>query len=60
MIFSYEQTISYLSTIVPLERGDVIYTGTPEGVGSVVEGDVLEAELVGYARISHRIRFARN
>ena len=37
------------SVITPIyhEKGDLIMTGTPEGVGEIVEGDVLEAELNG-------------
>jgi 2-keto-4-pentenoate hydratase/2-oxohepta-3-ene-1,7-dioic acid hydratase in catechol pathway len=37
--------ISYISTVFTLEPGDMIFTGTPEGVGQVMPGDVLEAEL---------------
>ena len=46
--------ISYISSIFSLEAGDLIYTGTPEGVGGVVSGDLLEAELesVGMLRVS--------
>jgi acylpyruvate hydrolase len=57
MIFSVPKIISYISTIVTLERGDLIYTGTPEGVGPVNDGDIIEAELVGYTKISHKVRF---
>ncbi len=45
MIFKIEDMITYISTIFTLEVGDLIYTGTPEGVGQVVSGDILEAEL---------------
>ncbi|HEV8537401.1 MAG TPA: fumarylacetoacetate hydrolase family protein [Bacteroidota bacterium] len=55
MIFSVEKIIEYVSSFLTLERGDLIFTGTPEGVGPVVAGDVIEAELVGYAKISHRV-----
>jgi 2-keto-4-pentenoate hydratase/2-oxohepta-3-ene-1,7-dioic acid hydratase in catechol pathway len=55
MIFPVEKIIEYISTIFTLERGDLIFTGTPAGVGSVKPGDVIEAELVGYTRISHRV-----
>jgi len=43
MIFSVAQLISYCSRIFTLERGDLLYTGTPEGVGPVEKGDQLEA-----------------
>ena len=45
MIFRVEDIISYLSTVFTLEVGDLIFTGTPEGVGPVVAGDVLHAEI---------------
>ncbi len=54
MMFRVEEMISYISSIFSLEAGDLIYTGTPEGVGGVVSGDLLEAELesVGMLRVS--------
>lgn len=58
MIFSVEHIISYLSTIFTLERGDLIFTGTPEGVGRVQPGDVIEAELVGLAKTKHNVTTA--
>jgi len=45
MIYSIERIISFISKIMTLERGDLILTGTPEGVGEIKEGDVLEARL---------------
>lgn len=45
MIYSIERIISFISEIMTLERGDLILTGTPEGVGEIKEGDVLEARL---------------
>jgi 2-keto-4-pentenoate hydratase/2-oxohepta-3-ene-1,7-dioic acid hydratase in catechol pathway len=43
MIFTIPFLVSYLSRIFTLEPGDLIFTGTPEGVGPVHAGDVLEA-----------------
>lgn len=45
MIFSVEKIIEFVSGIMTLEEGDLILTGTPEGVGEIVKGDVLEAQL---------------
>ena len=42
LIFSFSKIISYVSQFVSLKVGDLIYTGTPEGVGQVVIGDKLE------------------
>lgn len=45
MIMKLPQLISYLSNIFSLRAGDVIFTGTPEGVGPVINGDKIYAEL---------------
>ena len=44
-IFPVEHFIWYVSQFITLERGDLIYTGTPEGVAQVKSGDTLEALL---------------
>lgn len=45
MIFSVNQIIAYVSRFVTLKIGDIIFTGTPVGVGSVKAGDHIEAFL---------------
>lgn len=45
MIFSVEKIVEYVSSIFTLFPGDLIFTGTPEGVGPVKKGDIIEAEL---------------
>jgi 2-keto-4-pentenoate hydratase/2-oxohepta-3-ene-1,7-dioic acid hydratase in catechol pathway len=45
MIYTIARIISFISEIMTLERGDLILTGTPEGVGEIKEGDVLDAQL---------------
>jgi len=47
MIFSFEKIISYVSGFMTLKTGDLIYTGTPAGVGPVAINDRLEAYLEG-------------
>lgn len=42
MIFSFEQIVSFVSQYFTLKVGDLIYTGTPAGVGKVTIGDTLE------------------
>ncbi len=42
LIFSFDEIISYISKFFTLQQGDLIYTGTPQGVGAVKIGDVLE------------------
>ena len=44
MIFDITTLICYVSQFFRLQKGDLLFTGTPEGVGSIVKGD----ELVGY------------
>ena len=43
MMFSFDQLICYLSKYITLKKGDLIFTGTPSGVGKVDIGDTLEA-----------------
>ncbi|MCF8331037.1 MAG: fumarylacetoacetate hydrolase family protein [Bacteroidales bacterium] len=45
MIFSFDELISYVSRYLTLKTGDLIYTGTPSGVGPVQIGDQLEGFL---------------
>ena len=55
MIWSVAETISYLSTLVRLAPGDLIFTGTPEGVAAVRRGDLLEGRVQGVGTVSVRI-----
>jgi fumarylpyruvate hydrolase len=45
MIWKVPEMISYLSALVALAPGDIIYSGTPDGVGPVVKGDKLHGEI---------------
>lgn len=56
MLFSVDQIIAFASTYFTLKKGDLIFTGTPEGVGPVKAGDHLEAELEGEQVLSVKIR----
>lgn len=47
MIWKIPETISYLSSLVEIRPGDLIFTGTPAGTGPVVKGDVLDATVAG-------------
>lgn len=48
MIYSVERIIEFISEIMTLECGDLIMTGTPEGVGEISKYNVLEAKLGDY------------
>ncbi|GAA5232083.1 fumarylacetoacetate hydrolase family protein [Verticiella sediminum] len=52
LIWSVPETIAYLSQFFRLEPGDLIYTGTPEGVGAVVKGDLMEGAVAGAGTLS--------
>jgi len=51
MIFSPVYIVSYISSLMTLEEGDLIYTGTPAGVGLVAKGDKIHAEITGLATL---------
>jgi 2-keto-4-pentenoate hydratase/2-oxohepta-3-ene-1,7-dioic acid hydratase in catechol pathway len=55
MIFKIDTIIAFLSTIFTLNEGDVIYTGTPEGVAQVRSGDVIDASIAGIGSLHHRV-----
>lgn len=55
MVFGIPFLVAYISRIMTLEPGDVIATGTPEGVGPLVPDDIVEVELVGLGRISNAV-----
>ena len=52
LIWNVSETIFYLSGLVELGAGDLIYTGTPEGVGAVVKGDTLIGSVVGCGSVA--------
>ena len=47
LLFSFERIIAFVSQYITLKKGDLIFTGTPQGVGKVNIGDHLEAYLEG-------------
>lgn len=56
MIFSPVEIVKYISARLTLEKGDLIFTGTPEGVGRVVPGDKIEADLENIGSIKTQIK----
>lgn len=56
MLCSVDHMISYISDFMLLRTGDLIYTGTPAGVGPVAIGDVLEGTLQGRSLLTCRIK----
>lgn len=54
-IWNTAETIEYLSQLVALEPGDLIYMGTPDGVGPVVPGDTMEGHIDGVGDLTIKI-----
>jgi len=59
MTFSPYFIISYVSRFMTIEEGDVIMTGTPEGVGAVFDGDILRFGIKGMDEVEKIIRIRR-
>ena len=55
MIYTVERIIEFISSVMTLEKGDLIMTGTPEGVGEIKEGDILEAKLGKYCSLKANV-----
>jgi fumarylpyruvate hydrolase len=55
MIWSVPEIIAHLSGLFELRAGDLIYTGTPAGVGAVQRGDVLKGRIAGVGTLSVRV-----
>ncbi len=55
LIWSTPETIAYLSKLFELQPGDLIFTGTPEGVGAVVKGDLMTGGVDGLGEFSVRV-----
>ncbi|POY38632.1 2-hydroxyhepta-2,4-diene-1,7-dioate isomerase [Solitalea longa] len=56
MIFPFEELISYISKFITLKKGDLIFTGTPEGVGKVAIGDKLTGFIEGKRLLDFEIK----
>lgn len=56
LLFSFENIIAFVSQYITLKKGDLIFTGTPEGVGQVKPGDKLEAWLEGKQLLNFNIK----
>ena len=56
MIFSFDRIISYVSRFFPLKTGDLIFTGTPAGVGPVTIGDHLQAYIENELLLDFKVK----
>jgi len=55
LVFPVEELIAEITEYVTLEPGDVILTGTPEGVGPLADGDEIAVEIEGIPRLEHSV-----
>ena len=56
MIFKVDDLISYVSQFMTLKTGDLIFTGTPSGVGPVKSGDKITGTLEGFQMLNVNVK----
>ncbi len=59
LMFSPAKIVAFLSEAITLEAGDVILTGTPEGVGALSDGDELETRIGDLVPLQNRVAFKK-
>ena len=57
LIHSADKIVSFISTYITLEPGDIIFTGTPGSTRAMKEGDIVEIEVEGVGILKNRIKF---
>jgi 2-keto-4-pentenoate hydratase/2-oxohepta-3-ene-1,7-dioic acid hydratase in catechol pathway len=55
MVFQVGQLVAFISAVMTLEPGDLIFTGTPAGVSPLKDGDVVDAEIEGLGKLSNPV-----
>jgi len=55
MIFTIGELIAYVSRFMTIEKGDIMATGTPEGVGPLVKGDTVVAKISGVGELRNKV-----
>jgi 2-keto-4-pentenoate hydratase/2-oxohepta-3-ene-1,7-dioic acid hydratase in catechol pathway len=56
MIFNVGKLVAFISSVMTLEPGDLIFTGTPAGVGPLHDGDVVEVDIDGLGVLSNPVK----
>jgi len=56
MVFTVPHLVAFISSVMTLEPGDVILTGTPAGVGPLVDGDEVTVDIEGLGSLSNPVR----
>ena len=60
MVFHIDQLIAFTSSIMTLEPGDLIMTGTPAGISALQDGDVVEVAIDGLGKLSNTVGLERH
>jgi 2-keto-4-pentenoate hydratase/2-oxohepta-3-ene-1,7-dioic acid hydratase in catechol pathway len=55
MIFGIDELIAYVSKFMTIEKGDIMPTGTPEGIGPLLKGDVVVAKISGVGELRNKV-----
>jgi 2-keto-4-pentenoate hydratase/2-oxohepta-3-ene-1,7-dioic acid hydratase in catechol pathway len=55
MIFPIDELISYVSRFMTIEEGDIMATGTPEGIGPLVKGDTVTVRIDGVGELTNKV-----
>lgn len=56
MVFNVGKIVAFISSVMTLEPGDIVFTGTPAGVGPLQDGDVVEVDIDGLGVLSNPVR----
>jgi acylpyruvate hydrolase len=56
MLYDFDYIISYVSQFFTLKKGDILFTGTPKGVGPIKIGDTLEAFIENEKKLEVEIK----
>ncbi|MDJ0568430.1 MAG: fumarylacetoacetate hydrolase family protein [Pleurocapsa sp. MO_192.B19] len=60
MLFTPDILVSYISQVMTLTPGDIVLTGTPEGIGAMNPGDTVRIEIEGIGCLSNQVAIANN
>jgi 2-keto-4-pentenoate hydratase/2-oxohepta-3-ene-1,7-dioic acid hydratase in catechol pathway len=55
MIFPIEKLISFVSRFMTIEAGDIMATGTPEGIGPLMRGDTVKIKIEGIGELTNKV-----
>ena len=55
MVFKVDTLVAFISSVMTLEPGDLVFTGTPAGVGPLKSGDIVEVEIQGLCKLSNPV-----